>query len=889
MNGPVGTSHPQPTPGAVPVRTGPPPAQTPDVAGLRYTGESSLGPPGYQPSGIVYDSRDGETFVVENPSYLVVLAGSPLAVIDTVLLGVTSYPNYWYIEPITYDPVNDTVFVGVYPDSVAVVSGSTHAVVARLTVGFDPVSLVYDSATGDVYAGSYYVNVSTINGVSYAISTLGSWGSEGDISTDVLLGMAYDPVTQYLLIPGDTQQAVAPFGWVYAIDPVTGSTVWYWACSFPCAVSGMGVDGADGSVYVANDPITVLNGSTGATMASVSFPAADQCGLYPSTPMIYDPLSSEILVGECYQALQAISITNGTVLPPVPVGGSAGAFSVETATGDLCVLNWDTDSVAVLAPNISAVLRQVAVGGAPTAVAVDSATGVAYVLGSDNVSVFNMVTHELVRSVSVGLASSDEFGATSQAVVVDPTDNEVFVANAGSNTVTVISTATNAVTATVPVAAFPQALAWDNLTDEVYVACENSSTPGYYLPAVLEVISPRTLEVVNKFSLGSIVPAGVAFVPSVNEMFVTNSATWSPTGPELAAISATTGKVVATIALPTSASTLGQVVYDSFTGNLYVAGAGMSGDTSSPNDFIVDPATLSFVGNISVGIVPYGITTVPGTPWLLATGGANETVSLVDGTTGTVAYTVTLPMGTTPLGVAYDPTTEQVFVADFGNDSIAYLFTGAVYAVTFSESGLPPGLSLSLSLGGRAEMITTSGGVDTITFTEANGSYSFSITDISGWHQNTLPYNGSLAVGGASVTEPTMVFSEVVFPVTFSESGLPNGTNWTVDLGGRTSWSTSTIMPFTSPNGTIPFTVGPLAGFAANVSHGSIVVHNASVSVSIKFRPEPVSTSLASGFPPLAQSALIGGVVVGGAFALTIVFRSRSRTGWAAGHLPPVK
>ena len=112
------------------------------------------------------------------------------------------------------------------------------------------------------------------------------------------------------------------------------------------------------------------------------------------------------------------------------------------------------------------------------------------------------------------------------------------------------------------------------------------------------------------------------------------------------------------------------------------------------------------------------------------------------------------------------------------------IFTQVTYPVVFSESGLPPGETFQATLGGVPDSLTTDGGTDPLTFTEPNGTYAYSITDISGWHQTTLAYSGSVVVSNESVTELTLVYTQVTYTVVFSETGLPTGLTWQVTVNG---------------------------------------------------------------------------------------------------------
>ncbi|MCI4343946.1 MAG: hypothetical protein L3J92_07570, partial [Thermoplasmata archaeon] len=150
-------------------------------------------------------------------------------------------------------------------------------------------------------------------------------------------------------------------------------------------------------------------------------------------------------------------------------------------------------------------------------------------------------------------------------------------------------------------------------------------------------------------------------------------------------------------------------------------------------------------------------------------------------------------------------------------------YTQVTYSVKFSESGLPSGLKWKVTVDGVTKSLTSNGATDTLTWTGlANNTYSYSISGISGWHQATLPYSGSVVVNGASVTETTLVYVEVTYSVTFSESGLPSGLTWQVTVDGVTK-------SLTTDGGTDPLTwTGLLNGTYAYSIAGNPGWHDSS-------------------------------------------------------------
>ena len=89
---------------------------------------------------------------------------------------------------------------------------------------------------------------------------------------------------------------------------------------------------------------------------------------------------------------------------------------------------------------------------------------------------------------------------------------------------------------------------------------------------------------------------------------------------------------------------------------------------------------------------------------------------------------------------------------------------------------------------------------------------------------------GVLKLGGGGGGSPSTTYT-----VTFTESGLPSGTSWSVTLGGATSSSTTSTITFNEANGTYTYTVGTVSGYSASPSSGSVTVNGAAVSKSITF------------------------------------------------------
>ena len=106
-----------------------------------------------------------------------------------------------------------------------------------------------------------------------------------------------------------------------------------------------------------------------------------------------------------------------------------------------------------------------------------------------------------------------------------------------------------------------------------------------------------------------------------------------------------------------------------------------------------------------------------------------------------------------------------------------------------------------------------------------------------------ITYHPSLLTGLASPTtdfHTELVFENEIlavekYQVTFSETGLPSGTSWSVTLNGSLETSTNSTIIFTEANGTYSFTVGQVAGYNTSNATGELDVSGSQVNQDIKF------------------------------------------------------
>ncbi|MVT35651.1 MAG: hypothetical protein GPW18_02595 [Euryarchaeota archaeon] len=266
---------------------------------------------------------------------------------------------------------------------------------------------------------------------------------------------------------------------------------------------------------------------------------------------------------------------------------------------------------------------------------------------------------------------------------------------------------------------------------------------------------------------------------------------------------------------------------------------------ASISGFIAKPSSgiISINGNNytqAITFVPQGIYSVTfkesglpsGTAWYinlsngqsLSVTGASVTIGLSNGT-----YNFSIASG----DKKYAPfPSSGTFTVNGAPLTISINFKLVTYTVTFTESGLPTGTTWYVNLSNGQ---TYSGTGTTITFNEPNGSYTYTIATVNKIYAPS-PYSGAFTINGANVNLP-ITFTLVTYNVTFTESGLPTGTTWYVNLSnGQTYSGTGTTITFNEPNGSYTYTIATVnKSYAPNPYTGSFTVSGANVNVPITF------------------------------------------------------
>ncbi len=381
---------------------------------------------------------------------------------------------------------------------------------------------------------------------------------------------------------------------------------------------------------------------------------------------------------------------------------------------------------------------------------------------------------------AAGVIATIAVGASPTGVAYDSSKNEVFVANSGFNTVSVISDSSNSVVATVTVGTSPTGLAYDSAKGEIFVTNHGSNS--------VSVISDSTNRVVATVPVGTS-PNNLAYDSGKGEIFVVNSGDNS-----VSVISDSSNAVVATIPVGTNPN---KVIYDAGKGELFVCNSGYN--TVS----VISDSTNTVVATITVGISPAGAAydSGKGEVFVANYGSGANSVSVISDTNHAVVATI--PVGTTPYGVAYNSVTNEIYVSNHGSNSVSVISdsTNTVVA-TIPVGNTPSGITYD---SGKGAMFVANMGDKTVSVISDTTPVSTSPTPVSPTsgatstpNPSSSPLNSSDLMQQVWVPSPTSAVEAVtvsaiavgVISLIFAALSNPLG-----DAGGKVGEKTKGLIP----------------------------------------------------------------------------------------------
>jgi YVTN family beta-propeller protein len=324
----------------------------------------------------------------------------------------------------------------------------------------------------------------------------------------------------------------------------------------------------------------------------------------------------------------------------------------------LCVLSLAIVSVPAGAQIL---LTTVNAGTTPVAAAANRATNQIYIAnyGSNNVTVIDGGTND-TTTVSAGQFPYD--------VRVNPSTNKIYVSNYCGNdptcqsagTVTVIDGATNN-TATVDVGMAPFQAAVNTVTNKIYVSNSSGNT--------VTVIDGATNQT-SSVTVGN-GPAGLAVNPVTNQIYVPNFADGT--------VTVVDGTTLATTTVPAGGYPV-EVAVNYVTNKIYVAN--MTSNTVT----VIDGATNN-TSSVNVDLNPAWIAVNQVTNQIYTANSGSNTVTVIDGLSLTPT---SVTVGNAPYQLVVDPVTNKIYVANYADNTMT-MIDGATNNPTTVAVGSNPG------------------------------------------------------------------------------------------------------------------------------------------------------------------------------------------------------
>jgi DNA-binding beta-propeller fold protein YncE len=480
-------------------------------------------------------------------------------------------------------------------------------------------------------------------------------------------------------------------------------------------------------------------------------------------------------------------------------------------------------SGSISAPPSDSESGTIAVGGGPWGEAYDPANARLFVadFGANNMSVISTVTDSLISTIKLS------FGV--EWTVYDGRDGLVYVGDCCSQ-VYAINATTNQVVDTIALGAgcyggcAPLVQAYDPENGEVYVVD----------------VGTNNVTVISGEALVGIIPVGrcadgLGYDGANGDLYVSNECQ-----DNLSIVNGSTNRPIGAVS---SVQPGPSVVADTANGDVFVAG---NNGTGQADVTVVSGATNRVLATIPTGNSSGDATYDPITGNVYVTQEYNSTgyiegVSVINGTTDRLVGTIATQQA--PIGIAYDDFNHELYVADEDTDNVSLILPS--FSVEFHESGLAPGTPWSVSLNNMSLESN-----DTIVpFSGADGPYGYRVPSVRGYTFSGS--YGSFQLAGENLTF-NISFTPVTYSATFNESGLSNGTRWSILLDDSLGTSASSTLTFVVANGSYNYTVTPPSGYNATPRKGTMSIQASNKTVNIHF--SAVSTQPPPTKPPPTQA-----------------------------------
>ena len=705
-------------------------------------------------------------------------------------------PNGVDLTGIVYDQANNYLYVTYgLAENVFVINASTYATVAVINIG--PVSTGYQSfplvittwpiLLDPANAMLYVVGPSNVSVVSTSTNSVIGTIS---IANSVPLTPVLDPSNGNIYIAYFNESTLLSY--LAEINPATNSIIETISLGSNIPFQAA-YDPSNGLIYFAdfvNSSGVFDNNFTIVNTSAVN--QVDSINISgPQSSVTYIPSSRVIYIGFANGTIGVFNTTSNQIISYIFASGTSDM--IYDSSNNLVYTAGYLDNISVVNCSTNSFVNFVAVGNEtyPETLALDPSNGRVYAadMYSVEISVIQTPGNVVITTIPLG----DSTMPTS--IAFDPANGYMYVTDSLANTISVVDTSTNTIVATIPSGVvFPNDIAFDPANGYLYVIGALSGNQ-------VSLIAASNNKLVGNITFGNYYyPDAITYDPANTFMYV--SYTFSA---NISALNSSTNKLQANITLK-NILRVTTIAFDQ--SNNYICAVAYNINTGLSNLYEINTSTGSVVGNVSVGYnyLP-AVAYDPASNDLYVTNGYPGNLTIVSGSTNKVLGNVTLHNG--PADIAYDSTNDRVYVSgSTSNNVVVFNATSNSVSGTIAVGAYPVGLFA----GGMNESL----------------------------------YVANMLSGTISIIQ-----RQYKYDVTFTETGLPTGTQWYVNLSSDQSFSSTGTITFSEPNGTYGYTVStPISGGTGvryvTVSSGSVTVNGNNLAVSVPYVTQYYLTTYSS-------------------------------------------
>lgn len=718
--------------------------------------------------GTVYDSINNNIYTTSNSGLI--------GIINTTSYSVTNYinaQNYGFgTGGGTFDPDNNLSYYS-SNNGIAVVNDSTNTIIGNITGTGTPIGILYDSFNYYVYVVEYGGEVDVIstpntNNLNKTVTFMEYGlpkGTDWNVTFNATTQSSTNNTIAFSILNGYYSYSIGTISG-YTTFPTTGTikilnnyiSKIYFVPSSPIPAGNnpqnIAFDSNNKFLYVTDansNSVSVINSLNSTTIGTIQ-------GISSPFGVIYCSDNNFIYITSFTGSgnISVINTNTNTIVKTINPGQALPEYlAYDSMNKDLYITNEEIGTITVIDTVSNSILKIITLptGSSPTGIAYDPNNQEAYISSGGQMLIINCTSNtfdttipyqsfnnggpmEMVafdsnngyiyatdytdgHTISVIDPSSNQLletigvGIGSYGIIFNSFDNNLYVTNYESFSVSVVSGSSNIVIGNIslPLNSFPTGIAFDSVNNYTYVIDSSFNelsviTHPYTSTSLqLNIKTGQVGEMITVTGYNFAVNSQITLTFG-NQPLVTTPST---------IITSSTGSFSSTFDVP------------SLTDGNYIVNA-----TDTSNNFAYSTFTISSTAKFNITFIEQGLPT--GTEWQVTLNNLVETSTndniIFSEPNGVYSYIISQITG-----YVSSPESNTVSINN-ANRTISIIFSPSnnanLYSVTFIEVGLPVNTLWNVSLNSNTQSSIS----DSIVFYETPNNYQFSINTINDYIPN---------------------------------------------------------------------------------------------------------------------------------------------------------